>query len=156
MARRRRADKREIVPDPKFNSILVSQFINCLLKKGKKTLAQNILYDAVDIMADRTKQDGLSIFKKAVSNVKPSLEVKSRRIGGATYQVPIEVSPARRTALAIRWILAYSKSKKGKTMAERLADEMVQASNNDGASIKKREDTHRMAEENKALAHLRW
>lgn len=156
MARRRRADKREIIPDPKHNSVLVSQMINCILKGGKKSCAQRILYDCIDIIGERTSQDGMSVLKKGISNVKPVLEVKSRRIGGATYQVPIEVSPARRTALAIRWVISFAGSRKGKGMSEKLAEELIQASKNEGASIKKREDTHRMAEANKAFAHFRW
>jgi len=156
VARRRKAERRETPPDPKYKSQLVAEFINCVLKEGKKRKAEGITYRCIDIMADKTKQDGLTLFKKAVNNVKPILEVKSRRVGGATYQVPMEVSPSRRTALAIRWIITYSRTRKEQSMAEKLAGEMLQAGNNEGASIKKREDTHRMAEANKAFAHFRW
>lgn len=156
MARRRSAVKRELVSDPKYNSVLCAQFINFVLVGGKKSLAQTILYRSIDILSEKTKQDGLVVLKKAVNNVKPLLEVKSRRVGGATYQVPMEVTASRRTALALRWIISFAKKRKGKSMAENLADELMQASNNEGAAIKKREDTHRMAEANRAFAHFRW
>jgi small subunit ribosomal protein S7 len=156
MPRRKRIVTREVLPDPKFNSIVVTKFINGLMKKGKKSVAETIFYDAIDKVEARTKKNGLEIFKKALDNVKPVLEVKSRRVGGATYQVPIEVSESRRNALAIRWITGYAKSRNDKTMADQLASELISASNNEGASIKKREDTHKMAEANKAFAHFRW
>jgi len=156
VARRRKAERRETPPDPKYKSQLVAEFVNCVLREGKKRKAEGIAYRCIDILAEKTKQDGLAVFKKAINNVKPILEVKSRRVGGATYQVPIEVTPGRRTALAIRWIITYAHGRKEQSMAEKLAAEMLQASNNEGASIKKREDTHRMAEANKAFAHFRW
>ena len=156
MSRRIKADKREAVPDYKFNDRLITQFVSCLLKSGKRSTAERIFYDAVDMIADKSGQDGLELFHKAVNNVKPVLEVRSRRVGGATYQVPVEVRPNRRTALAIRWLINYSKARTGHTMADRLAAEFMAASNNEGASIKKKEDTHKMAEANKAFAHFRW
>jgi len=156
MARRRSAVKREVTPDPKYKSVLIAQFTNCLLRKGKKSTAESILYECIDTMAEKTQQDGLTVFKKAINNVKPILEVKSRRVGGATYQVPMEVPQGRRTALAIRWLITYAKDRKENTMADRLAGEMLQACNNEGAAMKKREDTHKMAEANKAFAHFRW
>jgi small subunit ribosomal protein S7 len=156
MSRRRQAVKREILPDPKYKSVLIAQFMNCLLIQGKKSVAETICYSCIDMMAEKSKQDGVTLFKKAINNVKPILEVKSRRVGGATYQVPVEVSPARRTALAIRWIIGYARERKEKSMAEKLAAEMLQASNNEGAAMKKRADTHKMAEANKAFAHFRW
>ncbi len=156
MPRRREVPKREILPDPKYHDKLVAKFINGIMRKGKKSLAERILYGAFDLIEQRTKQDPLEIFKKAVENVKPVLEVRSRRVGGATYQVPTEVRPERRTALSIRWIVSYAKQRPEKTMVERLAGELIDAANNRGASIKKKEDTHRMAEANKAFAHYRW
>ncbi len=144
------------MPDPKFKSALVTRFVNNLMKDGKKSVAEGIFYDAVDIIEDRTGQNGLEIFEKAMENVQPIVEVKSRRVGGATYQVPVEIRHERRLALAIRWLISYSKSRPENTMAERLAMEFDQASKNTGASIKKREDTHKMAEANKAFAHYRW
>ena len=156
MSRRIKADKREAVPDYKFNDRLITQFVSCLLKSGKRSTAERIFYDAVEMMAEKTGLDGLEMFHKAVNNVKPVLEVRSRRVGGATYQVPVEVRPNRRTALAIRWLITYSKARTGHTMADRLAAEFTAASNNEGASIKKKEDTHKMAEANKAFAHFRW
>jgi small subunit ribosomal protein S7 len=156
MPRRKIVEKREIQPDPKFNSVMVTKFINSLMKHGKKAVAENIFYDMLDIVEDRTKQDAMKIFKKAVENTKPLLEVKSRRVGGATYQVPIEVAQDRRLALSFRWLITYSRSRSEKSMAEKLANEVIDAANNRGASIKKREDTHKMAEANKAFAHYRW
>jgi small subunit ribosomal protein S7 len=156
MSRRRRAQKREINPDPKFHSILVTQFVNSLNRRGKKRLAERVLYDAIDICAKKASQDGMSLFRKAVDNVKPTLEVKSRRIGGANYQVPIEVSSARQTALAIRWLIGYAKSRSERNMAEKLAGELLQASRNEGSAIRKKIDTHKMAEANRAFAHFRW
>jgi small subunit ribosomal protein S7 len=143
-------------PDPRFDNTLVTRFINSLLERGKRSTAERIFYDAVDIIEKKTKQSGIEVFEKAVNNVKPYLEVKSRRVGGSNYQVPVEVRPDRRTALAIRWILNYSKARGGKSMAERLAEELMAAYNNDGPSVKKRDDTHKMAEANKAFAHFRW
>lgn len=156
MSRRRKAIKKELVPDPKFNSTLVTQFVNNVVRCGKKRLAENIFYNALNIVAERTGQDGLSVFKKAVENVKPVLEVKSRRIGGANYQVPIEVPNERRTSLAIRWLITYSKERSEKSMAEKLANEFIQASKNEGGAVRKKVDTHKMAEANKAFAHFRW
>ena len=154
--RRRRPEKREILPDPVYNDLIVAKFINNLMKKGKKSVAEKIFYQSIHKMKAKGKvDDGLELFKKALDNVAPVLEVKSKRIGGATYQVPIEISERRRMALAMRWIISYSKSRKGQTMADRLAAELLAASNNEGSSIKKKEDTHRMAEANKAFSHFR-
>ena len=153
--RRRRPEKREILPDPVFNDLIVTKFVNNLMVSGKKSIAENIFYSSLEIIQSQTKtDDGLSVFKKALDNVAPVLEVKSKRIGGATYQVPVEVSKNRRIALAMRWIIEYSKGRKGRTMADRLASELVAAANNEGSSIKKKEDTHKMAEANKAFAHF--
>lgn len=156
MSRRRKAQKREKLADPKFNSLLVTQFITSVMKGGKKHLAEMIFYDAIDIVAKKTSEDGLTIFKKAVENVKPQLEVKSRRIGGANYQVPIEVAPNRRGTLAIRWLISYARQRSEKTMADKLANEFIQAANNEGGAIRKKIDVHKMAEANKAFAHFRW
>ncbi|MDR2728771.1 MAG: 30S ribosomal protein S7 [Chitinispirillales bacterium] len=156
MSRRRNAEKREIVADPKFNSTLVTQFVNSVTKSGKKRLAENIFYGAVEMAGQRAGQDGLSVFKKAIDNVKPTLEVKARRIGGANYQVPIEVSPERRVSLAIRWLISYARERSEKSMIEKLANEFVQASKNEGGAIRKKIDTHKMAEANKAFAHFRY
>ena len=154
--RRRRPEKREILPDPVYGDLIVAKFINNLMKQGKKSLAEKIFYQSIDKIKKQGKvDDGIELFKKALENVAPVLEVKSKRIGGATYQVPIEISEARRMALAMRWIIGYSKSRKGQTMADRLAAELLAAANNDGAAVKKKEDTHRMAEANKAFAHFR-
>lgn len=156
MARRRASTKREVLPDPKYNSKLVSRFIGVILKDGKRSVAEKILYGALDILKEKTGSDPLKVFKTAVENVKPVLEVKPRRVGGATYQVPIEVRPQRRIALAFRWIVTYARERKEKTMQERLAGELLDAYNNTGSSIKKKEDTHKMAEANRAFAHYRW
>lgn len=156
MARRREAEKREILPDPKYNSKLISRFISVILKDGKKSTAERVFYGALDIIKDKTGSDPLKVFKTAIENVKPVLEVKPRRVGGATYQVPMEVKPNRRVALAIRWIVSYSRQRKEKTAQERLAAELMDAYNNTGSSIKKKEDTHKMAEANRAFAHYRW
>ena len=158
MARRKAADKRERNPDPKFQSTLLTQFVNGIMKDGKKSIAESVVYGAVDELQARAngEEDGLSILKRAINNVKPSLEVKSRRVGGATYQVPVEVNPNRRTALAIRWIADAARRRTEQNMAKRLAGELGQAANNEGAAVKKRVDTHRMAEANKAFAHFRW
>ena len=156
MPRRREVPKRLREPDPRFESALVTRLINCLMKGGKRSTSERILYDAMDIIAEKTKEDPVMVFDKAISNVKPMLEVKSRRVGGSTYQVPIEVRPERRTALALRWIIGFAKARSEHTMAEKLAGELVAAYKKEGASVKKRDDTHRMAEANKALAHYRW
>ncbi len=156
MPRRREVPKRKREPDPKYGSALVTRFINCLMTGGKKSIAESIVYDAMELIAERSKEDPLAVFEKAINNVKPMLEVKSRRVGGSTYQVPIEVRPERRTALAFRWIIAYAVDRSEHTMAEKLAGELLAAFKKEGAAIKKRDDTHRMAEANKALAHYRW
>lgn len=156
MPRRRVAEKREILPDPKYNSKLVSKFINVMLEDGNKSIAERICYGAFDIMKEKTGNDPLKIFKTAIDNIKPVVEVKPRRVGGATYQIPVEIRPQRRIALAFRWIINFSRARNEKTMKERLAAELMDAVNNAGASIKKKEDTHRMAEANKAFAHYRW
>ena len=154
--RRRRPEKREILPDPVYGDLIVAKFINNLMKQGKKSLAEKIFYQSIEKIKKQGKvADGIELFKKALENVAPVLEVKSKRIGGATYQIPIEISDARRMALAMRWIIGFSKSRKGQTMADRLAAELLAAANNDGAAVKKKEDTHRMAEANKAFAHFR-
>jgi len=154
--RRRRPEKREILPDPVYGDLIVAKFINNLMKKGKKSLAEKIFYQSIEKIKKQSKvDDGIELFKKALDNVAPMLEVKSKRIGGATYQVPIEISEGRRMALAMRWIISYSKSRKGQTMADRLAAELLAAANNDGSAVKKKEDTHRMAEANKAFSHFR-
>jgi len=156
MSRRKSAEQRVILPDPKYNNILVAKFINGLMQRGKKSVAEKIFYSALDSIESKTKKSGLEVFEKAVENVKPILEVRSRRVGGATYQVPIEVRFNRKQALALRWIIAFAKARPGKSMAEKLADELISASNKEGSSMKKREDTHKMAEANKAFAHFRW
>ncbi len=156
MPRRRKVARRPLMPDPKFKSRLVTRFINNLMKDGKKSVAEATFYKAIDYIEQRTGRDGLEVFEKAVENVKPIVEVKSRRVGGATYQVPIEIRTERQLALSIRWLIAFSKVRSEKTMGERLAFEFEQASNNQGTSIKKRDDTHKMAEANKAFAHYRW
>jgi len=154
--RRRRPEKREILPDPVYGDLIVAKFINNLMKQGKKSLAEKIFYQSIEKIKKQGKvEDGIELFKKALENVAPVLEVKSKRIGGATYQVPIEISEGRRMALAMRWIIGYSKSRKGQTMADRLAAELLAAANNDGSAVKKKEDTHRMAEANKAFSHFR-
>lgn len=154
--RKKRAEKRYIKPDPKYNDILVAKFINYLMWDGKKTIARKILYESFDIIEQRTKKPALEIFKKAVQNVSPMVEVRSRRVGGATYQVPMEVRPERRTALALRWLRNYARERKDKSMALKLAAELIAAANNEGNAVKKKEDTHRMAEANKAFAHFKW
>ncbi len=149
--------KRLIEPDPRYNSVLVSKFVNGLMERGKKSIARTIFYDAMDLLGARVKEaEPIIVFEKAMEKVRPKLEVKSRRVGGATYQVPIEVRPERRNALAIRWLISYSLKRSGKSMAEKLAGEFQDAFNNRGAAVKKREDTHRMADANKAFAHYRW
>jgi len=157
MPRRKTVAKRPITPDARFKSVLVSKFINQLMLDGKKSVARRIFYDAMDIIGDRIKDDSpLEVFEKAMEAVRPRVEVKSRRVGGATYQVPIEVRPERRNALAMRWICGYARKRAGRSMAEKLAAELSDAYNNRGGSVKKREDTHKMAEANKAFAHYRW
>ena len=156
MPRRREVPKRIILPDPKFGDLLVAKFVNNVMVDGKKSTAEQIVYGAFALVAERSGNDPLDVFKTAMENVRPVLEVKSRRVGGSTYQVPIEVSPSRRTALAMRWIAIHAKKRSEKTMRERLAGEFLDAFNNRGAAVKKREDTHRMAEANKAFAHYRW
>ena len=153
--RRRRPEKREILPDPIFGEITVQKFINNLMERGKKGVAERIFYGALEIVSSKTKGDSLEMFKKAIGNVKPLIEVKSRRIGGATYQVPIQVPPQRGFALATRWLIVNAKGRKGRSMAERLAGEFIDAANEEGGAVKKKEDTHRMAEANKAFAHYR-
>ena len=156
MARRAEIPKREVLPDPVYNSQLVSKFVNAIMKDGKKSIAERILYDALEIVGEQTSEDPMKVFKKAVDSVKPAVEVKSRRVGGSTYQVPIEVRPSRRLALSFRWLLESAKRRGEKTMKQKLAGELMDAAENRGAAIKKREDTHRMAEANKAFAHYRW
>jgi len=154
--RRTKPERRSVEPDVKYNSELLTHFINRVMKKGKKSTACRVVYDAFDIIEERTNQNPLEVFENAISNVGPVLEVKPRRVGGATYQVPMEVDPHRRMTLAMRWILASARSKSGRAMAESLADELVDAANKTGAAIRKREETHRMAEANRAFAHYRW
>lgn len=154
--RKKRAEKRFVKPDPKFNDVLVAKFINSLMFDGKKSKARDVVYDAFDIIEDRTKKSGLEIFKKAINNTQPLIEVRSRRVGGATYQVPTEVRPERRSALAMRWLKIYARSRNEKSMSGKLAAELIAASNNEGSAVKKKEDTHKMAEANKAFAHFKW
>ncbi|MBN2283926.1 MAG: 30S ribosomal protein S7 [Deltaproteobacteria bacterium] len=156
MPRRREVTKRKVLPDPKYNSVLVARFVNNLLKKGKKSTAESILYGAFDIIEHKSKESPIDVFERAMSNVKPVLEVKSRRVGGATYQVPTEVQPDRRVALAIRWLIGNANGRAGKSMREKLAAELIDAAENRGGAIKKKEDTHKMAEANKAFAHYRF
>lgn len=157
MPRKKLLDKRPVAPDPKFNSVLVSKFTNGLMVAGKKTVARRLFYDAMEIIGGKiSDQEPLTVFEEAMENVRPRVEVKSRRVGGATYQVPVEVRPERRNALAIRWIINFSKGRSGQTMSEKLAAELLDAFNNRGASVKKKDDTHKMAEANKAFAHYRW
>jgi small subunit ribosomal protein S7 len=154
--RRRAAEKREVLPDPKFGDVVVTKFVNCLMDDGKKSVAERILYDAFDRMQRRSGKDALALFHDALENVKPTLEVRSRRVGGATYQVPVEVRPERRQALAIRWLIQTASARSEKTMMERLAGELLDAANGRGAAFKKREDTLKMAEANRAFSHYRW
>ena len=156
MPRRRVVAKREILPDPLYNSQLVTKFVNTVMERGKKSLAESILYGALNKVAEKTQDDPMKTFKKAIENVKPALEVKSRRVGGSTYQVPVEVRPNRRTSLAIRWLIEYAEQRGEKTMREKLAAEFLDASNLRGGAVKKKDDTHKMAEANKAFAHYRW
>jgi small subunit ribosomal protein S7 len=156
MPRRNRPARRETAPDIKYNSVLVAKFINKLMTSGKKSTAQRIFYDALDLVEARSKRPGLEVFEHAVKNATPILEVKPRRVGGATYQVPVEVRPDRRLSLAIRWLVQSTRKRSGKSMAEKLASELMDAANNTGATVKRREDTHKMAEANRAFAHYRW
>ena len=156
MPRRREVPKREILPDPVYQSQLLTKFVNVVMKDGKKSTAERILYDALSLIGERTDDDPMKVFKKAVDNVKPAVEVKSRRVGGSTYQVPVEVRPSRKLALSMRWIIAAAKSRGEKTMRQRLAGELMDAAENRGIAIKKKDDTHRMADANKAFAHYRW
>jgi len=156
MSRRHAAEKRDVLADPKFGDTVITKFTNCLMLAGKKSVAEKIIYGALEIIEEKTGQEPLKLFQEAIDNVKPSVEVKSRRVGGATYQVPIEVRSARRQALAIRWIVDLARKRSENTMTERLSGELLDAANNRGAAVKKREDTHRMAEANKAFSHYRW
>ncbi|MDP2167794.1 MAG: 30S ribosomal protein S7 [Thermodesulfovibrionales bacterium] len=156
MPRRRVAEKREILPDPKYGSKLVTKFLNMMLEDGKKSIAEKAFYDSLEVIKKKTDNDPLKVFKTAIDNVKPMLEVKPRRVGGATYQVPVEIRPQRRMSLAFRWIINFARARAEKTMSAKLAGEFLDAFNNTGSSIKKKEDTHRMAEANKAFAHYRW
>ena len=156
MSRRHRAEKREVLPDPKFGDVVLSKFMNNLMADGKKSVAEGIVYRALDRMQQRAKSDPLNLFHEALGNVRPQLEVRSRRVGGATYQVPVEVRPDRSQALAIRWLIAAARKRSENTMVDRLSNELLDAANQRGAAVKKREDTHRMAEANKAFSHYRW
>lgn len=155
--RRRRAEKRDVIPDPKYNSKLVTRFVNVIMEQGKKSIAEQILYNALDIVTNKTgNANSLEVLQKAIDNVRPLLEIKARRVGGATYQIPIEVKSDRGTSIAMRWLKDFARQKKGRPMEEKLADEIVEAFKNQGSAMKKREDMHRMAEANKAFAHYRW
>ncbi len=156
MPRKGPAPRRELVPDPVYRAVIVTQLINKLLGRGKRTLAERIVYDALDIVKEKTSGDPVATLKRAVDNTRPQLEVKSRRVGGATYQVPVEVRPRRATALSVRWLVGYSRQRREKTMAQRLANELLDASNGIGSAVKRREDMHKMAESNRAFAHYRW
>ena len=156
MPRRGNVPKREILPDPMYNSVLVTKLVNSIMLDGKKGVAQKVVYGAFDIIKEKTEKEPLEVFTQTMENIMPSLEVKARRVGGATYQVPMEVRPARRQTLGLRWLTNYSRARSERTMAERLAGEIMDAANNTGSAVKKREDTHKMAESNKAFAHFRW
>jgi small subunit ribosomal protein S7 len=156
MSRRHRAEKREVLPDPKFGDLVLTKFMNAIMLDGKKSVAENIVYGALDIVEDKAKTEPMRVFHDALNNVKPSVEVRSRRVGGATYQVPVEVRPERRQALAIRWLVSASRNRNENTMRQRLAAELLDASNERGTAVKKREDTHKMAEANRAFSHYRW
>ncbi len=156
MSRRKKSVKRPILPDARYDSQTVSKFINAMMLQGKKSLAERLFYNAMDLVEQRTSQPGVTVFKQALSNLKPVVEVKSRRVGGATYQVPVEVRPERRTALAMRWLITFSRERNEKSLPERLAAEVIAAAKGEGNAIKKKDDTHRMAEANKAFAHYRW
>jgi len=156
MSRKGQARVREAVPDPKFHDRTVAKFVNVVMEQGKKSTAEGILYGALDLVAERSKEDGLTVFKRALDNVRPAVEVRSRRVGGANYQVPVEVRPLRRSSLAMRWLVTAARARGEKSMVERLANEILEAGANRGGAVKKREDTHRMAEANRAFAHYRW
>ena len=156
MSRRHRAERREVLPDPKFGDLVISRFTNVLMHHGKRSVAESVVYGAIDIVAKKANADGLKLFHQALDNVKPNLEVRSRRVGGATYQVPVEVRPERSQALAIRWLISAARERSEHTMTERLSVELLDAANSRGAAIKKREDTHRMADANRAFSHYRW
>jgi len=156
MPRRREVPERPIIPDARYKNKLVTKFINCIMRDGKRSIAESLLYDAFDLIESKTKESPIKIFEQAVENVRPQIEVKSRRVGGSTYQVPTEVRPSRRTALGIRWIISYARGRSEKGMVNKLAVELMDAANKRGASVKKREDTHKMADANKAFAHFRW
>ncbi len=156
MPRRRDVPKRVLLPDPQYGEQLVTKFTNCLMSHGKKSTAERIVYGAFDVVQERTREDPLLVFRKAIENVKPAVEVKSRRVGGSTYQVPVEVRPERQTALALRWLIDHARKRAGKSMREKLANELIEASHQRGGAIKRKEDVHRMAEANKAFAHYRW
>lgn len=156
MSRKHQAPQREVLPDPRYGDILITKVINSLMYDGKKSTSESNFYQALDLVEKKTGEEGIKVFKKAMNNIKPAVEVKSRRIGGATYQVPIEVRPNRKQSLAIRWLRDYSRSRAGKNMVERIADEIIDAANNRGGAVKKREDVYKMAEANKAFAHLKW
>ncbi len=156
MSRKHRAQPREVLPDPRFQDVVITKCINSLMKGGNKSVAERVFYKAMDLVEEKTGEEPLKTFKKALSNIKPALEVKSRRIGGATYQIPVEVRSVRRQSLALRWLRDYAKSRNGKTMVEKFADEVIDAANNRGGAVKKREDVYKMAEANKAFAHLKW
>jgi small subunit ribosomal protein S7 len=156
MSRRRKAEKREVIPDPKYGDIVVTKFMNAVMEQGKKSVAERIVYGAFERMETRAKQDAVQLFRQALDNVMPAVEVRSRRVGGATYQVPVEVRPDRRQALAIRWLITAARSRNENTMVERLSGELLDAANNRGTAVKKREDTHKMADANRAFSHYRW
>lgn len=156
MPRRYRPERRQVPPDVKYNSVLVAKFINRLMQRGKKSVAERIMYDAMEIIRERTKRDPLEVFERAIANATPVLEVRPRRVGGATYQVPVEIRPERRTSLAMRWLVQAARARHGKSMAEKLAAELMDAAQGQGATIKRKEDTHKMAEANRAFAHYRW
>lgn len=156
MPRRREVPERIIIPDSRYNNKLVAKFINCIMRDGKRSIAESLLYDAFDLIESKTKESPIKTFEQAVENVRPQIEVKSRRVGGSTYQVPTEIRPSRRTALGIRWIISYARGRSEKGMVNKLAVELMDAANKRGASVKKREDTHKMADANKAFAHFRW
>jgi small subunit ribosomal protein S7 len=154
--RKKRSERRQVIPDPKYNDVFVAKFVNSIMGSGKKHLARRILYDALDVVEQRTKNNAIDVFRKALNNVQPIIEVRARRVGGATYQVPSEVRPERSMALGMRWLLRYARERKDKSMSLKLAAEIIAASNGEGNAIKKREDTHKMAEANRAFAHYRW
>jgi small subunit ribosomal protein S7 len=156
MSRRRRADRREVLPDAKFGDLIVTRFMNCLMYQGKKSVAEGIVYGAFEVLQKKTGQDPIKVFHGALDNVKPALEVRSRRVGGATYQVPVEVRPERSQALAIRWLITAARGRNENTMSDRLSAELLDAANNRGTAVKKREDTHKMADANRAFSHYRW